>query len=206
MYDLYCAKDEAYNTYLDQFPIGTLPVTLAEVKTHLRIPSAFTIDDDYLTSLIDTAARVAEAISNRIFIQRSITTFRDCFTAEIELRRSPFVSLTTFKYYSDDELIDVPTEDYYINLSNDYSSILLKHQRIYPTDIDIRRQAIAIEFIAGYSTLPNDLKIALLNHIAWLYENRGDCDPVQMLMEDLLVSVPSNSRTVYNLHKIIMMH
>ena len=41
------------------------PVSLAEVKAHLRLETAFTADDDYITALIDTAINHVEYFCNR---------------------------------------------------------------------------------------------------------------------------------------------
>lgn len=45
-------------------PIRT-PISLSEVKTHLRLEAAFTADDNYITALIDTAINYVEHFCNR---------------------------------------------------------------------------------------------------------------------------------------------
>ena len=45
-------------------PIRT-PISLAEAKTHLRLETAFTDDDDYVTALIDIAENYVEHFCNR---------------------------------------------------------------------------------------------------------------------------------------------
>jgi uncharacterized phiE125 gp8 family phage protein len=201
----YKTKDIAYNTYIDEFPTGNLPLSIDEVRNFLKLP-ATPAQTELLTLLIDSAARQAESLSDRIFIQRNIKTFRNCFTDIIELKKSPFISLTSFQYLVNNVLVDVPSDLYYVEISNDYSSILLDDQKCYPQDIDRRAQSIEINFIAGYATdetlIPKDLKLAFLNHISHLYENRGDCDDYVALTDFSNISIPSNSRAVYNQYKI----
>ena len=59
------------------------PVSLAEAKTHLRIDSSFTADDDYITTLINVATSAAENYTNLAIMEQSwyldIDAFPDYF-------------------------------------------------------------------------------------------------------------------------------
>jgi hypothetical protein len=49
----------------------TEPLTLSDAKTHLRIPDAFTNDDQYISLLIQLARQECEAITHRAFINQT---------------------------------------------------------------------------------------------------------------------------------------
>lgn len=53
-------------------PPVTEPVTLDEAKAQLRIESAFTLDDDYINSLISVARDRCENYCNQFFTEQSI--------------------------------------------------------------------------------------------------------------------------------------
>jgi hypothetical protein len=121
------------------------------------------------------------------------------------MRRSPFKSLTAFEYLVDGTFTAVDSTLYYTTQEPDYSRILLKDQATYPTDKDIQLQSIRIDFVAGYETTSSDLSnnhpelyLAILNHIAALYENRGDCD-----LASVASSLPNTSKLLYDSIKII---
>ena len=56
--------------YLDNLPT-TLPVTLAELKAHLRLDAADTAEDDMLTQYILSATQEAEHFMQREILRRS---------------------------------------------------------------------------------------------------------------------------------------
>jgi hypothetical protein len=94
---------------------------------------------------------------------------------------------------------------FYVTLEGDYSKLVLKNDKAYPSDIDNQIQSVEIDFVAGYAataaTWPverTDLILALLNHLAAVYENRGDCDLANT--ESLL---PATSRGIYDLCRIM---
>ena len=84
----------------------------------------------------------------------------------------------------------------------DYSQIFLKEDQEWPTNIDLVPQAVEIIFTSGYgateASVPADVKIALLSHIAFMYENRGDCNT-----GDIGDKLPLNVRTLYNKIRLI---
>ena len=128
---------------------------------------------------------------------------RDFFAPAIELRRSPFSSLVTFKYSVDGSFVDVDSSLYYVLIEQDYSRIILKENESYPQNGDDILNMIEIVFFAGYGNpFPtpkySDIQIAILNHIAALYENRGDCDTASIAK-----TLPATSRSIYDSYRII---
>jgi len=179
-----------------------LAVTLAEVKTHLRLDIASTAQDAYLTSLIKAATLIGEKYTKRIFINTKFLTYRDFFSDCIELKKSRFQILHSFKYSVNYSLIDVDPNLYYTTDETDFSKIILKEESQYPDDIDNKLQSIAIEFTAGYGInntfVPADVKEALLSHIAAMYEDRGDCN----LLSSAESALPQTTKDFYYMIRI----
>lgn len=157
------------------------PLTLSEVKTHLRLDGSDY--DDILTPLIKTARQFGEEITGRDFINKTYKCYLDAFPTycdgRILIKKSKLQSITSIKYYLDDVLTTLDSSIYYITDSPTYASIYLKNNQSYPVTIDERKQAVEITFVAGYgasaSSVPQGLKQAMLSHITYLYKNAGDC-------------------------------
>lgn len=182
-------------------PPAISPVDVADVRTHLNLNATFPTDA-YLQLLIDAATEFAEDYMGRTLINTEFRTFRDFWECCFTLRRSKLQSLEVYKYLVDGSFIDVPADLYYPTFELAYSNIVLKEDEQYPDDLDERLQSIKIEFTAGYGAaktdVPGQIRWAILEHIAAMYENKGDCDTASM--ESLL---PAGARDVYD-QKMIM--
>lgn len=189
-------------TYFVDVPPVNLPVTLATVKEWLKLDSTDTSQDALLTLLIESATLCAQDISDRILITTTFLTYRNSFRSSIELRRSVFQSLVSFKYTVSSTLTDVDSSLFYTTFEKDFSKIILKVNSEYPTDGDDILQGIQIKFKAGYgddpANVPSNLRLAILNHLTAFYENRGDCD-----LASAEKSLPNTSREIYNKYKIL---
>lgn len=177
---------------------GALPVSLADVKTSLKVPSSITADDNLITALIKVAASSFEKATGRDLINKTYKTYLDAFPCGnslyyysgisslslnyndngIKLRKSKLQSITSIKYYIDGVLTTWDASNYYFTDLPDYASIYLVENKTFPV-IDTRKQAVEIIFVVGYGTadtdMPEDAKQALLQMVSYLYENRGDC-------------------------------
>ncbi len=187
-------------TYIIIVPPASLPLTVAEVREHLKL-NADEPSDEYLEGLIAAVRDFFEEYTTKILINTTFRTFRDYWCNKFELRKSKFQSLEAFKYFKDDSLVDVDSSLYYITASNLYSLIVLKDEKNWPTDEDKRLQAIQIDFKAGFgadaSLIPQAIKTALLNHVAYLNENKGDCD-----LTNVTKAIPNTSKLIYDMWKI----
>jgi len=178
---------------------STLPVSLSDVKTWLKVPSTITADDNLITAVIKSGAATFEKITGRDLINKTYKTYLDSFPCVdglnyytgvsslapkyndngIILKKSKLQSITSIQYYLNGVLTTWSSTNYYITDLPDYSAIYLVADKEFPSDIDIRKQAVVINFVAGYGSsdanVPEDAKQALLQFITYLYENRGDC-------------------------------
>lgn len=179
-------------------PAAELPVSLAEMKAFLRITASG--EDDLITAMIESATDFGELYTKRDFVSKTYLTYRDHFTYEIELRRSKLQSVESVKYLVDDVLTTVASTVYYNTSESDFSRIALVDGQSWPTDGDFRLQAIQISFIAGYgaaSDVPDDIKTAIMNHVAQMYSNRGDCGDGACS-----ANLPLQSKLIYNKRRI----
>lgn len=155
------------------------PVSLTEVKTHLKIDPTDATQDDYLNLLIDMAIAFGEKYTKRTFIDTGFTTYRDDFNDSLLLRRSKVSAVASIKHLVSGVLTTLAGTVYDFTDVDGFSEIFLQVDQVFPTDIDAIPQAVEIIFTAGYgpdtTDIPADVKFAMLNHIAFLYSNRGDC-------------------------------
>lgn len=198
-------SDQVSAAYIVTAPPESLPVELRDLKEHLRLPLNITTEDMYLTGLIEAARDFAENYMRRVLITTGVRTFRDCFHRCITIKRSPFQIVTSISYYLDGELVELAPTDYYEVLSTRYANIYPDTGTTFPTNIDDRKQAVLIDFVAGYGDSPKDIPAAiragLLEHAAKLYADRGDCSLATSSrgVHDFL---PSMVRGIYDRYRI----
>lgn len=147
-----CGSGIAYNAVLSvtfsDDGTETEPITLQEAKDWCRVDIT---DDDTLIGLLITAARiVCENYANMSFIPRTVTAKIVNGLGNFSLPYGPVTSITGVTTSEGDDI----TTDFDIDTAN---------ATIY-----------TVVYTAGYSSLPQNFRTAILNQIAWMYENRGD--------------------------------
>jgi len=174
-----------------------MPVTLANTKAWLKIPSTLDADDGLITALIKASTGYFEKITGRDLITKTYKTYLDAFPVVdnlyyfqgvsslmpqykdngIYLRKSVLQAITSIEYYVDGVLVTWGASNYYTTQSSDYSAIYLALNKNFPTDVDFRKQAIKITFTAGYgdcdANVPDDIQQALFRFINYLYAFKG---------------------------------
>jgi uncharacterized phiE125 gp8 family phage protein len=143
----------------------TEPCTLTEAKTHLRVDS--TDDDTKITALITSCRKRLERWCGISIVQKTVVLTID-FKEEMRMIYGPVTAITEVKVRTGTDTTgaaewETLTDDDYTTDGEDYkvfnSSLIGRHK---------------ITYTAGYSTCPEDLKEAVLNEIAYRYQNRGD--------------------------------
>ena len=177
-------------------------LSLDVVKNYLKISLNDKTQDELINLFIDSATLFGEKYTNRDFINKTYTTFRDNFLDCFELRRSKVSDVASVKYLVDDVLTTVATTVFGFTNVTDYAEIFLKEDQVWPTDVDNIPQAVEIIFTAGYGTatanIPIDIRIALHSHVAFMFENRGDCD-----LDGSASNLPLNTNNIYDKNRII---
>ena len=143
-------------------------VTLAEVKTHLKITASS--EDTYLTNLISVATEMVQNYTGQILIDSTIDLYIPYFLNRIDINRTPVTRITHVKYY------DSTNTQQTVNSSNYSDTILPAKNFTYP-DTYPRMDAVQIRFEAGYKdndSVPMAIKQAMFLIIGQLYLNRTD--------------------------------
>ena len=170
-------------------PPTTEPVTLAEAKLHLKLDTA---DDDALVTTLITAARArAEWHTGRALITQGWTLWLDTWPGIVTLPLPPLQSVTSVTAYARDDTASIV--DPASTIVDHAANRLARKQSCAPPS-DLRRiNAVAIAFTAGYGAaatdVPAPLREAILELIAFLYENRGEA-PAELPVDCLALLAP----------------
>lgn len=172
------------------------PLDAAETISYLRIDSG--VDTTLIDNLIQAARFWVEDYTNRTLLTTTLTLSLDAIGQVdvpikegfntgysdtprlnyIELPRSPVQSVTSIKSFADDNTeTTLATSNYFVDTVREPARIVLRDGGTWPTDL---RNANGIEvlYIVGYgdsrASIPEPLRVAMLEYIAHLYEHRGD--------------------------------
>ena len=199
-------------------PAASPVLTLTEIRAALKLP-VIAAEDDSLTRLEATAVRYFENVTGRDLINKTYKAYLDYFPCVnsdryftgysltpryvdngIEIERSKLQSITSIQYYVNNVLTLWNSANYYFTDEDWFSKIYLTKDSIFPANIDTRKQAVVITFVSGYgpdsASVPQDIKQALSQYIAYLYENRGDC------IDSQDGGIPVSAATLFTNYKI----
>jgi len=193
---------------------GTEPVTLDEMKNHLRVD--FDDDDDLITALIVAARERAETITGRTITASSWVYYLDSFPYEWYTQHAPARSNITavMEWWANSQLIILPKAPvlavtsvaYLQDGSGTYTTldpsqytvdtvskpcVLYPSSNFYWPNVWAVHNAVKISFTAGYSDanpVPEGIKVAIRMMVGYWYENREDSGDVPKVAEYLLSS------------------
>lgn len=180
------------------------PVTVAELKTHLRISGSD--EDTYLEGLITEARQEIEDATGIAFITQTWQLTLDRWPAaredwwdgereahinvlydgnrqnyaSVRLPRYPLQNVTTINVYDEDgSATAVNIADVFdIDTQQIRGRLTIKRGATWPIALRASN-AIEITYVAGYgaaaSALPAPLKRAVRQMAGYMYEHRGDC-------------------------------
>lgn len=136
----------------------TEPVLLQEVKDYAKIDTG-TTDDTIITYLIKTARQQCEDFTGISIVQRTVTAYLTNRCGGIFLPYGPVNSITSITDQDGNVLADT---DYKI-FGKSFPQLL------YP-----KYDNLTVIYEAGYISLPQEIKTAILQQVFYLYENRGE--------------------------------
>ena len=151
------------------------PLTLTQVKNHLRIDD--TNSDDELTLLLAAARAHVEARTNRQLMEATYTMTFDRWPRGngIALRMPPLSSVTSVTYY--DENGDNQTfasSKYHVDTATEPGRVVLDEDESWPS-ISVRPAAVTVVYVAGKASaddVPYAAKLATLQLVGHWFENR----------------------------------
>lgn len=171
------------------------PITIQDVKDYLRLEDS--LDERVLQDLIETARIFCEEHTGRALMTQTLTMTVDAYDEladplwegwktgpylnyykdYIDLVKSPVQSVTSVKTYNDaDEATTMAASKYYVDNAREPARVVLRTGETFPTALRVAN-AIEVVFVAGYTSqalVPAPLRIGMMQHIAFMYEHRGD--------------------------------
>jgi len=159
------------------------PVTIVEVKDHLRIDRNLDEEDTLLEDYITTAREFAEGYTGRKFITQTWKYYLDEFPSEnyIEMPYAPLISSAstalTFTYKSCSGATNsMSTSDYLIDTDTTPGRINLAYGASWPGSTLSTTNPITITFLCGYgsnaASTPMSIRTWIMSCVGYMYENR----------------------------------
>jgi uncharacterized phiE125 gp8 family phage protein len=161
------------------------PVTLAELKSHLRLDPGDPREDADLMVWLAAARAEAEVLTGRSLAPQTIDMAWDRFPAfnrPIELLRPPLASVTSVTYVDPAGTIQTlaPGADYTVDTGSEPGRVVCAYGKTWPA-VRAIPHAVRVRYLAGYIESPegSGLVAAPAGVKAWiriraadLYENR----------------------------------
>jgi len=155
-------------------PVQEEPVSLTEVRQHLRLPEN-EAEDALLMSLITTARAYCEHYTRRALAEQTLEVYLNRFPSvnPIVLPCPPLQTVAEIGYKdsTSDETI-LSASDYLVDTTCEPGRILPTYGANWPVFTPYPTSPIRIRFVAGYEELPVSIRLAMLLLIGHWYENR----------------------------------
>lgn len=166
----------------------SLPVSLNTVKLFLKIDISDTSRDDELTLLVADAADMVERYTNRLLSSRTVLGKFDSISPGdcampydyLWLRRAPIFdgAVTSLQFIGSTGTTSILPADYRLKPFDEQGRLYLIRGFSNLTPDQFEPYPLRVTFTAGYpdeAAIPPALKQGLLELIAFLDANRGDC-------------------------------
>lgn len=130
-------------------PPATEPVTLSEIKSHLRVDN--TLDDTMLESMISEARQAIEKRTNRAFFTQTRKLYFEYFNLhddKILLPGTPVSSITSVEYVDQDGVTQTWTASEYNLKEGEPNYLQLAYDEIFPVTRS-RRDDVVITYVCG---------------------------------------------------------
>lgn len=152
------------------------PISLIEAKAHLRVVD--NEENTLIESLIVAARRMAEMISRRALVTRTLEAVFDRWPRDnmIMLAYPPLQSISSITYIDSAGGSNVmPGADYFADAHSEPGRLVLAYGASWPSATLRPAAAITIRYVAGYGDpedVPENYRQAMLLMIGHFYENR----------------------------------
>jgi uncharacterized phiE125 gp8 family phage protein len=170
-------------------PPAKEPVSLAEVKLHLRVDDD--ADDTLIGALVTAAREVVEAISGRALVTQTLEMVQDGWPIirYIRIPRPPLQSVVSIKYTDSSGTEHTLDEAvYFVDAESEPGRIALRSGQSWPATALQELNAVRIRYTAGYGDaedVPARFKQAILLLVGHWYENREDAQPNAATMAEI---------------------
>lgn len=154
---------------------NALPVSLAEIKAHLRVDTSD--EDADITAKINAAVEAVEHITGRALMTQSWLLSLDAFPRALELTRVPVASVASIEW---DDSAGAPQtlspSLYALDNADEYdiARVVPAFGKSWPAALAFMN-SVRVTFVAGYpdaASVPDSIKSWIKLHVGTAYENR----------------------------------
>jgi len=148
---------------------ATTPVTLAEAKAQLDIPSDETDNDALITGLINAAVGYLDGwtgVLGRCIVTQTWRQDFDCFERILRLPLFPVTSITSVKYDDDNDVEQTVGSSNYVLLTDDLGSYVKFLDTFSFPSIHTEAPAVRATYVAGHAA--TDHQYAVIRQIVFL--------------------------------------
>lgn len=148
------------------------PVSVSEVKQHLRLDHDY--EDDWIYQTIAAATDVIQHELDRQILTATWALNMDDFPEYDEpifIQKAPLASVTSVQYYDTDNAQQTWSSSLYTVSTSFPGRICLVEGQSYP-DTKERPDAVTVTFVAGASSVPATIQLAMQQLIGLWYDNR----------------------------------
>ena len=180
-------------------PPTSLPVSLAELKTYLRVSESFADDNAELMGLLRAATDIASERTDRALINTTFDEFLDAFPDSSRMpiypERGKLQSVTTLKYIDTAGVLQTwDSANYTVDANHARGRIYTAYNVTWPTTRSVPN-AVEIRYVAGYGTdwnsVPEALRKALMDLVEHWYGHRG-----AVMNTTVLTDIPLNAERI----------
>jgi uncharacterized phiE125 gp8 family phage protein len=169
------------------------PVSLAEAKAQLRIPSGSTTNDIIVQGLIPAATRFVQSLVQRVFVPQVLEWVLPAWRHELCIPIAPVAKdgINSIKYvdWSTETERTLDPSLYVVQPKGASVRIFPKFGTAWPLVFSFASEPIVVNFDAGYedpTDLPANVKAAILLEIRHLY-SLGEVNPA--LVRDSVMGI-----------------
>ena len=150
-----------------------------------------------LTLYIDNAHETSDPVYNGFYDKPDMNFYKNY----IVLPSPPVQSVAHVKTYDDDDTATtMAASKYYLDSVRDPARIILRTGETWPSSLRVAN-SIEVRYTAGYgaaSAVPQDIKIGMLMHMAYMYDQRGDMKNYQET-----INLPPMVEQLYQPYKVL---
>ncbi len=173
-------------TTLDEAGGGSFPVSLSDMRLHLKIDSGMTADDTLITTLIGAATTYCQEFQHRSFVTQTRIFYFDRFPLLFSVPYPPLISVTSIVYIDtdgDEQILD--PDQYRVDIGNQPGRITEAFNVTWPATRELTN-AVVLTVSEGYgaaAAVPDAVKASIKLLVAHWYEHREEVSdiPVSVL-------------------------
>lgn len=178
---------------------ATTPISVADAKAHMRVD--LTAEDGLIGDLVDAATVAVDAVGmlGKAMITQKWRQWVGQSPGDVRLIIGPVQAVTDVKYYDLDGVLQTDTLTNYETLGTSLATYVRPKSGFSWPATQVRADAIAIEYEAGYGDAPSDvpapIRQALKMLVSHWYESRADAG------EKRMENVPYGFESMLNLYR-----